>query len=67
MATVDQFEVVRRVGTLLGRSSAPTQDQRGVVQCGPYATFPEDTVLAYQKERDCIADYQRQGYERTPR
>lgn len=40
-----------------------------VVQCGPY----QDNFLGglrafvYQQERDCIADYQRQGYERAPR
>jgi hypothetical protein len=35
------------------------------VTCGPFQTFPQGTTLAYQKERDCIADYQRQGYERA--
>ena len=41
-----------------------------VVQCGPYkAGFFDVGVGApiYQRERDCIADYQRQGYERAPR
>jgi hypothetical protein len=36
------------------------------VRCGPFPTFPQGTAQAYQKERDCVADYQRQGYERVP-
>jgi len=40
-----------------------------VVHCGPYETNFWGHVGAsiYQQERDCIADYQRQGYERAPR
>ena len=41
-----------------------------VVQCGPYkVNFFVGPVggPVYQQERDCIADYQRQGYERAPR
>jgi hypothetical protein len=36
------------------------------VQCGPFPTFPRGTVLAYEQERECVAGYQRRGYERVP-
>ena len=47
-----------------------------VVQCGPYAVSAMDKVaagtrararsFAYLQLRDCIEDYQRQGYRRVP-
>lgn len=39
------------------------------VQCGPYSgggIGPIANLAAEQRLRDCVADYQRQGYERTP-
>jgi hypothetical protein len=34
-------------------------------KCGPYPTGPRG-AMSYQKERDCISDFQRQGWERVP-
>ena len=31
---------------------------------GGAGTFLEGTAAAYRRQRDCVADYQRQGYER---
>ena len=39
------------------------------VQCGPYTDLgnvPMANVTTQKKLRDCISDYQRQGYERVP-
>ena len=37
------------------------------VQCGPYAAVTwAQTMAAVERERGCVADYQRQGYERSP-
>jgi hypothetical protein len=38
-----------------------------VVQCGGGMNFILGPEISYQQERDCIADYQRAGYERAPR
>ncbi len=36
-------------------------------ECGPYFTSTHAwTTAGYQKLRDCVQDYQRQGWERTP-
>lgn len=37
-----------------------------VVQCGPYAWSELRTGSVPERERGCITDYQRQGYERVP-
>ena len=40
-----------------------------VVKCGPYTNYgniPHANVTTQIQLRDCIADYQRQGYERVP-
>ena len=39
------------------------------VECGPYkyALNIPDKQIAFNQERACITDYQRQGYERVPR
>lgn len=39
-----------------------------MVTCGPYAaTFIAESRLTAQEQlRDCVSDFQRQGYERTP-
>ena len=39
------------------------------VTCGPYTAkggLPQQEMMAQPKLRDCVADYQRQGYERVP-
>ena len=39
------------------------------VKCGPYTNYgdiPSANVTTQNQLRDCIADYQRQGYERVP-
>jgi hypothetical protein len=36
------------------------------VRCRQSPTLLEGSAMAYQRERDCVADYQRQGYERVP-
>ncbi len=39
------------------------------VRCGPYTNYghiPSANVTTQNELRDCIADYQRQGYERVP-
>ena len=38
------------------------------VICGPYSYAPWGLteVIARQKQSDCVAEYQRQGYERMP-
>ena len=39
------------------------------VQCGPYTAYgniPKANESTQQQLRDCIGDYQRQGYERVP-
>ena len=39
------------------------------VKCGPYTDYgniPSAHVTSHSQLRDCIADYQRQGYERIP-
>lgn len=36
-----------------------------VVQCGPYSTVRfNDAMTVPERERGCIQDYERQGYER---
>ena len=36
------------------------------VQCGPYgATIAVQRIEALERERGCVQDYQRQGYERV--
>lgn len=43
------------------------QDGRAVT-CGPYPTWRlGDNATAVAHESQCIADYQRQGFERAPR
>jgi hypothetical protein len=38
-----------------------------VVQCGPYPTnSPQQVSTALIRERGCMEDFQRQGYERVP-
>ncbi|MBI3455179.1 MAG: hypothetical protein HY002_05260 [Candidatus Rokubacteria bacterium] len=37
-----------------------------IVQCGPYRGFHEYAVAEAMRERGCVEDYQRQGYERVP-
>lgn len=42
---------------------------RQVVQRGPYTDYgniPKANVTTQSQLRDCIVDYQRQGYERVP-
>ena len=39
------------------------------VKCGPYTNYgniPSANVTTQNQLRGCIADYQRQGYERVP-
>lgn len=37
------------------------------VTCGPYSTITADqSYIAATRESQCIADYQRQGFERAP-
>jgi len=37
-------------------------------QCGPYSTARlSDSLTVAERERGCILDYQRQGYERVMR
>jgi hypothetical protein len=36
------------------------------VACGPYYMYGLHSFMAAERERQCIADYQRQGYERVP-
>ncbi len=36
------------------------------VHCGPYRSDRYSTTAAAMKERGCIRDFQRQGYERMP-
>lgn len=41
------------------------------VRCGPYTDFgygnlPSANITTQMKVRDCVSDYQRQGYERAP-
>lgn len=39
-----------------------------VAQCGPYSmTRFSDAMIAAERERGCVMDYQRQGYERVMR
>jgi hypothetical protein len=39
-----------------------------MAQCGPYVTLGvADTLAAVDRERGCVMDYQRQGYERVMR
>jgi hypothetical protein len=45
----------------------PTTAQ--TVQCGPYSKVGNAAAVyavMAQQLRDCVADYQRQGFERTP-
>jgi hypothetical protein len=37
------------------------------VQCGPYDARPINSMASAYRERGCIEDYQRQGFERAPR
>ena len=40
-----------------------------MVKCGPYTIYgiiPHANLTTQFQLRDCIADYQRQGYERVP-
>jgi hypothetical protein len=42
---------------------------RQAVQCGPYDAGLNDTnarIIAESQLRNCVSDYQRQGYERVP-
>jgi len=38
------------------------------VKCGPYAfdSLGRSAAVAMERERQCVSDYQRQGYERAP-
>ncbi len=58
---------------LIGCSTVPVRLQHPgtgqVVECGPYfqpTPFFPTVSGVYDRERDCIKDYQRQGYERVP-
>lgn len=35
-------------------------------QCGPYSSVGLRGIANADRERQCIQDYQRQGFERTP-
>lgn len=37
-----------------------------IVQCGPFSSMGLRATAAALHENQCIADYQRQGYERVP-
>ena len=37
-----------------------------VVTCGPYDNRPLQAASSAYRESQCITDYQRQGFERTP-
>ena len=43
------------------------RNQAGITAtCGPYAGFgARDEEMAFQRLRDCVTDFQRQGYERV--
>lgn len=34
--------------------------------CGPYPALGINGIVGAERERQCIQDYQRQGYERAP-
>lgn len=38
-----------------------------VATCGPYRSTGISSLSTPDRERQCITDYQRQGYERIPR
>lgn len=38
-----------------------------MVQCGPYDNRAIQSIASADRERQCITDYQRQGYERAPK
>ena len=67
------MRLVMLIGTLVllvGCTSDPVllrHSKTGkTVKCGPYPTFHfPDKAAAVQRERGCIEDYQRQGYERV--
>ena len=35
-------------------------------KCGPYYSFGLYYFMATERERTCVQDFQRQGYERVP-
>lgn len=37
-----------------------------VAKCGPYDARPLNSFSSAQRERGCVEDYQRQGFERAP-
>lgn len=37
-----------------------------VATCGPYKAVGIETIANADREANCVRDYQRQGYERTP-
>jgi hypothetical protein len=37
------------------------------VQCGPYDNRPAHAMASAYRERGCIEDFQRQGFERVPK
>lgn len=54
----------------VGSEAITLRNQAGAsVQCGPYGStvFVEARLLAEDQLRNCVMDYQRQGYERTGR
>lgn len=64
------FSIVGILAILAGCMTDPVvlrHPQTGKkVQCGPYYTGTSaDTLSAPIRERGCIEDYQRQGYERA--
>jgi hypothetical protein len=64
------FTIAWMLALLAGCSTDPVllrHPQTGkTAQCGPYsATKSSAKIAAVELERGCIADYQRQGYERV--
>ena len=64
------FTMVGILALLAGCTKDPVylrHPQTGTkVQCGPYSeSSPEARAVAAERERGCIADYQRQGFERV--
>lgn len=61
------------LGAVMGCAVSETvrlQNRQGdTVTCGPFTTagrIGQATVASHIKLRDCISDFQRQGYERMP-
>lgn len=37
-----------------------------MASCGPYPALGVSGIIGAEREKQCITDYQRQGYERVP-